>query len=943
MEDNSASDGEDSDAENLTIEEKWLQASRNGKEDIIVEMLQQRKNGDISLDVNCTGQQKSNRGWSALHLAAYFGHLNIVQLLLQEVVRALIDFNADVSIVNSEGQTPKSSTQSKEIKELLEAAENHESIRRHEDFLSSVRLGDVSNVQEMLKSTKMPNLNKTDQFGNTALHIAAQANQKEMAVLLLQSGVCATKKNYKEQTAVDFARTNEMKMILGVRPVTEFTRHPHRFEGILSKVVDTFIAQLKSRFMGFRPVWVVLERGVLSYFRNRGDASTGSKKKGMKYLDEASIFIPERSTKNEKDFVVHYSDGTTHTFRVDETDAPISRQRWINSLKEHISYSTHYTHSGAESMEDKDEVSIGNLRDALKTAQANQKLLERQASDLTTTVESLQSQDSVKQASTYPSILSKVDDVLTLSKDTCTSLSVCLNLFSQQDESRSLQLKEEMEKSRVLQEALHALATEHHELERSISTGGKKSPPRIYDTDDDEFYECADEDDNDIYFNGGDGKMIFLILSISKTRVTSHLRRYYLTSKLPVPMFDRNAFSVWTILKQCIGKELSKITMPVVFNEPLDFLQRIAEYMEYASLLRKACSCQDPVERLKFVSAFAVSAISSNWERIGKPFNPLLGATFELNRSELGFKYVAEQVSHHPPVSAFHVESQDFKFHGSIHPKLKFWGKSVEIHPKGNITLEFPKLGECYTWSNVNCCVHNVIVGKIWIESYGVMEIINHKTRHKAVLNFKQGGWFGKELHKVEGFIYNPNNEKCKALYGSWLQDMYAVEPDVYENFMSNSHSGHSTSHHSKTNGASSLSEDVPRKFSNYDLHIPGQEKVWEITPRPEFSEKYFSFTSFAMALNELTEDCAGKIPPTDARFRPDIRLLEQGNIEAAAAEKNRLEEKQRQARKDRKKKKEEWTPVWFSHEVNPVTREKDWIFKGDYWNREWEKCPDIF
>lgn len=50
-------------------------------------------------------------------------------------------------------------------------------------------------------------------------------------------------------------------------------------------------------------------------------------------------------------------------------------------------------------------------------------------------------------------------------------------------------------------------------------------------------------------------------------------------------------------------------------------------------------------------------------------------------------------MSHHPPVSAFHAEGlkQDFVFHGSIYPKLKFWGKSVEAEPKGIITLELPK------------------------------------------------------------------------------------------------------------------------------------------------------------------------------------------------------------------------------------------------------------
>ena len=63
------------------------------------------------------------------------------------------------------------------------------------------------------------------------------------------------------------------------------------------------------------------------------------------------------------------------------------------------------------------------------------------------------------------------------------------------------------------------------------------------------------------------------------------------------------------------------------------------------------------------------------------------------SREDQGFRLVSEQVSHHPPVSAFHAESLtgDFVFHGSIYPKLKFWGKSVEAEPKGTITLELLK------------------------------------------------------------------------------------------------------------------------------------------------------------------------------------------------------------------------------------------------------------
>lgn len=60
---------------------------------------------------------------------------------------------------------------------------------------------------------------------------------------------------------------------------------------------------------------------------------------------------------------------------------------------------------------------------------------------------------------------------------------------------------------------------------------------------------------------------------------------------------------------------------------------------------------------------------------------------------------------------------------------------------------------EAYTWTNVNCCVHNIIVGKLWMEQYGTMEVVSHTTGLRAVLTFKPAGWASKDLHRVEGFI----------------------------------------------------------------------------------------------------------------------------------------------------------------------------------------------
>lgn len=67
------------------------------------------------------------------------------------------------------------------------------------------------------------------------------------------------------------------------------------------------------------------------------------------------------------------------------------------------------------------------------------------------------------------------------------------------------------------------------------------------------------------------------------------------------------------------------------------------------------------------------------------------------------------------------------------------------------------------------------------------------------------------------------------------------------------------------------------------------------------------------MSLNELTPELEKIICPTDSRLRPDIRKLENGDQDGAAAEKSRLEEKQRETRKARKHKKgQEWTPRYI-------------------------------
>ena len=106
-------------------------------------------------------------------------------------------------------------------------------------------------------------------------------------------------------------------------------------------------------------------------------------------------------------------------------------------------------------------------------------------------------------------------------------------------------------------------------------------------------------------------------------------------------------FSVWSFIKNNIGKDLAKSPLPVQFNEPLSLLQRLAEQLLYSELLFKASQTSDNLEQMCLIGAFAVSVTQGAISRATKPFNPFLGETFECDRTDdYGWWAIAEQVRH---------------------------------------------------------------------------------------------------------------------------------------------------------------------------------------------------------------------------------------------------------------------------------------------------------
>lgn len=356
---------------------------------------------------------------------------------------------------------------------------------------------------------------------------------------------------------------------------------------------------------------------------------------------------------------------------------------------------------------------------------------------------------------------------------------------------------------------------------------------------------------------------------------------------LPRPGKTSDKHMLWTIFKENMGKDLWSVTMPVTFNEPLSFLQRLNEQLEYQELLRNANTCSDRYLKLGLVFAHSYMMFTNTINRINKTFNPLLGETYEFIDKDL--HCIMEQVSHHPPICAFHAESNDYILEGNFLMKTELKLTSFKMAPLGETTVKLKSTGETFSLIKPKTRLYNYIVGKLYVWYEGPMSCINLQTNDKLELIFKKKGWSTTGDYMVGGTLTDGKGNLVYNVEGNWKDNISLV-----------------------------------------GLVKKDEIQLCQRRPEPENSETQFNFTQFAIQSNLLTTEMLSKLPPTDCRLRPDIRAYEFGNVKLAGEEKNRLEESQRMRRKNNLELKKEWKPLWFE-----FTKDGNQIctrFKGEYW-----------
>ena len=177
--------------------------------------------------------------------------------------------------------------------------------------------------------------------------------------------------------------------------------------------------------------------------------------------------------------------------------------------------------------------------------------------------------------------------------------------------------------------------------------------------------------------------------------------------------------SVWTYIKEFVGRDLTKISLPITLNEPLSILHKYPECFMSPDLVQKMVNSSDPVERLENIAAHFAISQASHTHRHFKPFNPLLGETFELRKDEKKIFFLSEQISHHPPISAFYCRMPKIRSYGSFILGIKFTGNSIDSTFDGTFIYEFlDSKGNVDTVISVEPPMssgRNIIIGKYYI------------------------------------------------------------------------------------------------------------------------------------------------------------------------------------------------------------------------------------
>uniref|UniRef100_A0A3Q3BJR0 Oxysterol-binding protein n=1 Tax=Kryptolebias marmoratus TaxID=37003 RepID=A0A3Q3BJR0_KRYMA len=243
-----------------------------------------------------------------------------------------------------------------------------------------------------------------------------------------------------------------------------------------------------------------------------------------------------------------------------------------------------------------------------------------------------------------------------------------------------------------------------------------------------------------------------------------------------------------------LGMDLTKVVLPTFILERRSLLEMYADFFAHPDLFVSIADQPEPKERMVQVVKWYLSAFHAG--RKGsvakKPYNPILGEVFfchwDLPNEETvsdgpvpwsssnSVSFVAEQVSHHPPISAFYAEclKKKIQFNAHIWTKSKFLGMSIGVHNIGQGCVSCLEHDEHYILTFPNGYGRSILTVP-WVELGGECNISCSKSGYSANIVFHTKPFYGGKKHRITAEIFSPNDKKsfC-SIEGEWNGVMFA-------------------------------------------------------------------------------------------------------------------------------------------------------------------------
>lgn len=247
--------------------------------------------------------------------------------------------------------------------------------------------------------------------------------------------------------------------------------------------------------------------------------------------------------------------------------------------------------------------------------------------------------------------------------------------------------------------------------------------------------------------------------------------------------------------------------------------------------------------------------------------------------------YLTEQTSHHPPVSAFYIDCPEngVSARGFDQLSAKFTGTSIRVDPGQHnlgifVTIE-KRDNEEYQLTHPSAHLSGFFRGALSITVSDSCFVTCPKTRLKAILQYTEDGWLGRNQHKVEGVIFHydpahdnvmkikdvPEGDILARISGSWHGQILYTLADSTE---------------------SQILIDITPLFPVKKTVPPREYQL------PNESLNFWSNVTDAIL---------------DKRYSYATKL------------KQEIEERQRRKAAERKERNEEWKPRFFTAAVTPL------------------------